>query len=91
MVDVNVAFSRTLLKNIRNDLYKKLNHDDYRDLMKHFWVYRYSDGLTEVHVNKGCKLFPNGYYEVIGTTSNMYHAKAEGLSHIYDKLYSEQK
>jgi len=89
MTNQNIIFSRILLKNAREDLKKKLSKEDYKDLMKNFWMYRYSDGSTELHINK-CNLFKEGIYKVLNKTDNMYHTKAEGLMEIYHILFEEE-
>lgn len=89
MTAPNIVFCRTLLKNARKELKKKLGAKKYRELMKYFWVYRYSDGSTEVHVNK-CELFVDGYFQTLKRTGNMYEAKADGLDRIYDVLFPEE-
>jgi len=89
MTDINIIFCRNLLKNVRNDLKKKMGTKKYTELMKYFCVHRYDDGSTEIHVNK-CEMFPDGYFQTLKKTDNMYHAKAEGLSHIYEILFPEE-
>ena len=78
---MNTIITTCLLKQVRKGLKEYLGKEEYKELMNHFWVYRYGDGSTEVHVNK-CELFPEGYFQTLNSTDNMFHAKAEGMSHI---------
>lgn len=86
--DLNISFCRITLRDARASLKKRLGTKKYKELMKHFWVYRYSDGSTEVHVNK-CEQFPGGYFQTLQRTDNMYHAKADGLTHIERVIFKE--
>lgn len=90
MNSINVEYSRKLLFVARENLKKTLSTSEYRELMRRWWIYRYQKGETELHIQK-CDKFPDGYFENIGYSDNLYHAKAKGLQRIYELLFSENE